>query len=182
MTGVSSAQVTIWDPIHSKYSSLDYEPNTINILIDGATSALEKVKRFLESVSNRLEQSTSSIFQEGFSYSTETSLYSLNYLNRLTIKNVDYIISFLSRNNEIIVPVLYGCKLAADNFDLNTQLSLEIYSDPEYGDESLRLYVRQEDYEDEIMDKIDQIYKYYHKDLIGLSADFFVTTDFQPPQ
>jgi len=182
MTEISSAQFTICNHIPPASGSRSYESDVINIFIEGAISAIKKIKDFLESFFNRPEYSTSSKVQEKFSYPTETSLKSFNFLNRLTIKNVDEIINFLSENNDIIVPVLHGCMLAVNNFDSDTQLSLELYSDPEYGDESLRLYVRQENYENEIMDKIDQIYNSYHKDLIGLSAEFFVTTDFQLPQ
>ena len=182
MTEISSARFTICNHIPQASGSRSYESDVIDIFIDDAISASEKIRDFLESFFNRPEHSTSSKIQEEFSYPTETSLKSFNFLNRLTIKNADEIINFLSENNEIIVPVLHGCMLAASNFDSDTQLSLELYSDPEYGDESLRLYVRQENYDNKIMDKIDQIYNSYHKDLMGLSTDFFVTTDFQLPQ
>ena len=181
MREISSTQFRFYNHISPASSSRSYESDVIDIFIDGAMSAIERIKSFFENFFNRLEHGTSSKIQEEFSYPTETSLQPFDFLYRLTIENSDEIINYLSRNNEIINSVLSGCRLAANNFDSDTQLSLELYSDPEYGDESLRLYVRQENYENEIMDKIDQIYNSYHKNLIGLSADFFVTTDFQLP-
>ena len=62
---------------------------------------------------------------------------------------------------------------------MNTQLSLEVYHDPEIEDEYLTLYVRQADYDEHVLSTIEDIRAGYEGELAGRSGWLLVTTDFR---
>ena len=78
-----------------------------------------------------------------------------------------------------IVPFI--CDEAKSLFRFQTHFTLEVFSDPECEDEYLALYIRQEDYDENIMDTIEDICKEYEDSLQDKSGWILVTTDFQPP-
>jgi hypothetical protein len=81
---------------------------------------------------------------------------------------------------EILSPV---CKLTREKFQPeNTQLSLEVTKDFSEDTEYLILYVRQEQYDEQIMEKIDDVCSTYGEKLIGKHGWLLVTTDFCPPR
>ncbi len=79
---------------------------------------------------------------------------------------------------EILLPV---CETARDEFSANTHLSLEVYHDPEIRDEYLTLYVRQENYDQDFMDRIDKISASFEAELAEKTGWLLVTTDFRHP-
>lgn len=83
---------------------------------------------------------------------------------------------------DIIHIVLIACKAARDIVGREPQLSLEIYSDPEIDYKYLVLYIRQESYSEDILDKIDRIRSRYVHYLAGTQGWFLVTTDFCSPK
>jgi hypothetical protein len=63
------------------------------------------------------------------------------------------------------------------------QLSLELYRDPEIDDEHLVIYIRQELYQDNLIDRIDEAYNALLTEAnYGTSGWIHVTTDFRPPR
>jgi hypothetical protein len=76
---------------------------------------------------------------------------------------------------------LYTCYRTEEIFGHNSQISLELYHDPEIHDEYLTIFVRQEEYEPDIIDKIDAICREYEQGLAGIDGYLLVNTDFQPP-
>ncbi|MGB9597905.1 MAG: hypothetical protein ACPL7B_16595 [Candidatus Poribacteria bacterium] len=80
---------------------------------------------------------------------------------------------------DLIVPI---CKLVRGKFKHPTQISLEIYHDPEIFDEYITVYVRQDSYDKNIMNKIEEIEKKYEKELINKNGWIIVTTDFKQPR
>jgi hypothetical protein len=57
-----------------------------------------------------------------------------------------------------------------------------MYSDPELADEYLTLYVRQEEYSADIMDRIDAIAAKHLAELDGANGHLLLTTDFRRPR
>lgn len=86
---------------------------------------------------------------------------------------------YLLRYPDIIDLLMSVCKIARERFEMHTQLSLEVYHDPEIDDEYPTLYVRQENYDEQILDKIESICVEYEKAIAGKSGWLLVTTDFQ---
>lgn len=90
----------------------------------------------------------------------------------------NYLLQHLDMLN--VLPLI--CKIAFDRGGSSSQLSLEVYRDPEIQDEYLTLYVRRSQYDESIIKLIDEITiecQEYFKDSEGW---LIVTTDFRPPQ
>jgi len=73
-------------------------------------------------------------------------------------------------------------RTALEQFGIATQLSLEPYRDPEIEDEYLTLYVRQKEYDERIMDIVEEICSAHEEELAEMSGWLVVTTDFRPPR
>ena len=81
-----------------------------------------------------------------------------------------------------IVGVARSAAIAASRrLGAKAQLSLELYRDPEIADEYLTIYVRQERYDDSILETIDEISATHEEALAAKSGWLLVTTDFGPP-
>jgi hypothetical protein len=89
---------------------------------------------------------------------------------------------YLLRYADMFDLVLSVCKSAREKFAAPTQLSLELYRDPEIEDEYLTLYVRQKNYEANILDTIENISAPFDPELSTKSGWLLVTTDFSPPR
>lgn len=69
-----------------------------------------------------------------------------------------------------------------ERFDPGTQFSLEVYSDPEIEDKYLTLYVRQQEYSPDILDRIERVASHYDGALRDKTGWLLLTTDFRPPR
>jgi hypothetical protein len=98
------------------------------------------------------------------------------------IPNVEEVHNYLIRYPDIIELVEFACNETRKRFNLPTQLSLEVYHDPEIDDEYLTLYVRQEKYDYSAMDIIQKIRTVYREEYSIESGYFIVTTDFNFPK
>jgi hypothetical protein len=101
---------------------------------------------------------------------------------QVIVPNPEEVCDYLSRYPDIIELVMLACEETRNRFLLSTQLSLELYRDPEIDDEYLTLYVRQKEYEKDIMDKIEEIRLSYSDDLADKTSYLLLTTDFQFPK
>ncbi len=72
------------------------------------------------------------------------------------------------------------CARALQEFGDQSELSLEMYHDPEIEDHYLVLYVRQQPYDDKIMERINNIWAPFEAQLSAASGYLLVTTDFRP--
>lgn len=90
--------------------------------------------------------------------------------------------NYLTRYPDMIDISTSVCKTISERFGIQARLFLEVYHDPEIEDEYLTLYVRQEHYDVNILDMIENISTKYDEELAGKSGWLLVTTDFQPPR
>jgi hypothetical protein len=88
---------------------------------------------------------------------------------------------YLVRYPDITNLISLVCQIARKHFGKDSFLSLEVYRDQEIEDEYLALYVRQESYDERLMDAIDKVCVEYEPMLSGKSGWFIVTTDFRSP-
>lgn len=72
--------------------------------------------------------------------------------------------------------------LVLAQFDSGIHLSLEIYHDIETSEEYLALYVRQNQYDSDIIKKIKQIRQRYRGLAIETAGRLLLTTDFKSPR
>lgn len=78
-----------------------------------------------------------------------------------------------------MIPMI--CSKLIKAFSEDAKLSLEIYRDPEIHDEYLTLYVRKNEYEEMILDRIDDVMSEFEPALGSASGWLLVTTDFLLP-
>ena len=74
------------------------------------------------------------------------------------------------------------CSQVRRAFGPNVELSLELYRDPEVDDRYLTLYVRQQAYDTEIMDRIETVSRQFNGRLEKISGYLLLTTDFHRPR
>ena len=74
----------------------------------------------------------------------------------------------------------FVCKIARERVGIYPELSLEVYFDPEIEDEYLTLYVREQNYDQNILNTIEDICAQYESMLERKSGWLLVTTDFRP--
>lgn len=111
----------------------------------------------------------------------EGSLLALqNYLG-FEFPRPSEVIGYLLQHRNLYDIVMLACVLTEEQFGQNSQISLELYSDPEVDDEYLTIYVRQTSYEPDIIDKIDSISENYLKVMDIDQGYLLITTDFKPP-
>jgi len=74
------------------------------------------------------------------------------------------------------------CKIAIDQAGSSSQLSLDVYQDPEIQDEYLTLYIRRSHYDESIDQLINEVASECQEYLSESTGWLLVTTDFRPPQ
>ena len=89
---------------------------------------------------------------------------------------------YLLRYSDMIDLTIYACRISLEKFALNYQLYLEVYKDPEIEDEYLVLFIRQHNYDDDIVEKTEDICSKFENLLINTSGWITVTTDFLPAE
>lgn len=76
--------------------------------------------------------------------------------------------------------MIVACHLIFKEFKDEGTFSLEVYHDPEGHDEYLMLAVRQYNYTDDLLDRIERVSDQVRSYLQGESGWLLITTDFQP--
>ncbi|MBA7640720.1 hypothetical protein ES703_48391 [subsurface metagenome] len=100
---------------------------------------------------------------------------------KVVVPDISEVLDYLLKYRELAYFVLFAANRARSRFKSAVQLSLEVYHDPEIDDEYLALYVRQENYEDNIFDVIDEISAEYEDSFPSEGGWFILTTDLHPP-
>lgn len=111
----------------------------------------------------------------------------LSLLDTLTregiiVHNPGEVSSYLFQYPDMAYLVLEICRFTAGHFSGNAELTIELYRDPEQEDNYLTLYVRQEIYDETIMERIDSISDKFEESLNQSRGWMIVTTDFQLPR
>ena len=89
---------------------------------------------------------------------------------------------YLKEYPDLTQVIQLACEKAREEFVIPDQLSLEIFFDPESDDKYPTLYVRQEVYNEDIMDRIEKVSETFESFLEKSESWFLVTTDFANPK
>lgn len=100
----------------------------------------------------------------------------------ISVPEPQIIIDFLSSCPDMINLLLKVSLDARVIFNEDTQISVELYVDPEINDEILTLYVRQNIYEGDILDNIENFRSKYEFEISQRSEWLHITTDFRKPR
>ncbi len=156
-------------------SSVDAFVNRITELFGGISleyceSVAEKIAR------NENWQDSASIYP-----AIEASLLGLRDFLGFIFPHPGDVVDYLSQNPGLYDVVMYACSMTAEEFGSISQIALDVFHDPESSDRYLTLYVRQEQYEDDIVARMDRICDKYEPALTGQAGWLLLTTDYKPP-
>jgi len=140
-------------------------------------------------------------FNKALSFVEPDFFEDLNNIHTYSINSrIEYLLDFLSLKNiglpdpsgindylieypGIIYFVEPVANMVTEHFDRNSQISLEVYHDPEIDDSYLVIYVRQNPYSEDIIELIDEINELIAYNLsCDVSGWVSVTTDFNFPK
>ena len=96
------------------------------------------------------------------------------------VQNVADIDCYLVEHPTLRSLLLRICEQARVEFGCGTELTLELYRDPEIDDRYLTLLVRQPQYDANIVERLDQFAAQFADELDQCTGDLLVTTDFRP--
>jgi hypothetical protein len=115
------------------------------------------------------------------SHEVERALTEVNRRYAARTPAADPVRDYLLRFSDLLPVVVRTCRAVSERFGKEAEISLEVYRDPEFDDEYLTLYVRQDPYDEDILETLDRIGEEERRALSGASGWLLVTTDFQPP-
>ena len=72
------------------------------------------------------------------------------------------------------------CERVRAEFGQDAELTVELYRDRENDDRYLTLFVRQDQYDANIVERLDQLTEQFADELDRCSGDILLTTDFRP--
>jgi hypothetical protein len=102
--------------------------------------------------------------------------------HEVLLPNRDQVQAYLAQHSDLASLLDDMCKRIRCTFGPTVELCLEIYKDPEIDDRYLTLYVRQNSYPSDFVDRIDAMCAEFHAALDAVSGYFLVTTDFRRPR
>ncbi len=114
-------------------------------------------------------------------YSLISEVLGLIKEDNIIIPDENTVKEYLYQHPSLVDVVSIACHSATQKFN-NSELTLELYHDPENNDEFLVLFVRQPEYQENIFGSIESIRNDYQDRLVNSSGYFLLTTDFQKPK
>lgn len=100
----------------------------------------------------------------------------------ITIINERDVSDYLTKHQDIIELVPTIVEITKKYTDNETKLYLHVYHEYDFDDEYLTLLIRQQEYNDNIIEILNNIWGKYQKLLVGKSGSILVTTDFDIPE
>jgi hypothetical protein len=90
--------------------------------------------------------------------------------------------NYLHKYSDLVLILLPIYMVVQERLGSETQLTLQLYRDPEIEDEYLTLYARTNNYDQAYIDKVMEISRQVGSLLTDAAGWLLVTTDFRPPQ
>lgn len=118
---------------------------------------------------------------ESLSYTVEQSLRAILEILQVEISHPAEVFDYILQNPGLDLVTMYACMLTKDEFRRDATITLDLYQDPESDDRYLTIYVRQKEYDKNILKRIDKICDEYEPALKGQSGWLLLTTDYKHP-
>ena len=99
----------------------------------------------------------------------------------LSFINDQAALDYLAKHPDVRKPLMEVWDTALEEFRTDAEISIEVFSEPDGDDEYLTLYVRQEEYQDDVLDRIDAVRAQLRRSPTANTGRVLLTTDFQPP-
>lgn len=122
-----------------------------------------------------------SVESESLTYSIEQSLHTIFDLLHIDIAHPAEVFDYILQSPGLDLIVMYACILTENEFRCDSTITLDIYQDPESDDRYLTIYVRQNEYDTNIIKRMDKICDEYEPTLNDQSGWLLLTTDFKSP-
>ncbi|MGB9720334.1 MAG: hypothetical protein ACPL28_02490 [bacterium] len=189
MTTVSTASSEIYKYSTSKttYEQVSHEPTepyTYNaphtVWPLSCEQNLEHAVLDFESITSILYNITALQKSSAISTGIE-NLFNLLVSTKISIPEPAEVRNYLLVYPDMINILLPVFNKITEKFNTSAQISLEVYEDPEINDKYLTAYIRQETYNENIMDLIDEISSECESLLANSTGWLLITTDFQSP-
>lgn len=130
----------------------------------------------------KADSSQQSIVSKAYNWLRVEALFRSLELISIFVSDEPTVKNYLVEHFDMTKVVWAACVAAVMRLNSSDQLTVELYRDPEEDNEHLVLFVRQEEYDENIMDTIDKINEDFESDLEGKSGWLLVTTDFKRPR
>ncbi len=89
---------------------------------------------------------------------------------------------YLAEHAALLLLLPQICERVRAEFGRDAELSLELYCDSEIEDRYLTLYMRQDRYDANIIERLDQLIEQFSDELERCTGDILLTTDFRAPR
>ena len=123
---------------------------------------------------------TSSVYPKDITSRVENPLEEIINLG-IVFPDVTDVRDYLMKHPDMDDLLIFASNRALELFGETSEISLEVYHDPEVEDEYLILYIRQYKYQRNIKAEIRDLRSQYRNKLIESSGWFLVTTDYKSP-
>jgi hypothetical protein len=100
----------------------------------------------------------------------------------LTTERPGEVQKYLAEHTDLASALEEVCTAVRATFGVEAELALELYKDPEVQDRYLTLFVRQQQYPSDFMDRIEAVAEPFRAHLDSLSGHLLITTDFRRPR
>ncbi|MEI8003344.1 MAG: hypothetical protein WCG94_03315 [Methanothrix sp.] len=101
---------------------------------------------------------------------------------QVVIPETSEVSEYLLAHSDLSCLISPICSKLIKTFSDDAKLFLEVYRDPEIHDEYLTIYIRKNEYEKMILDRIDEAMSEFEPALGSASGWLLVTTDFLLPK
>jgi hypothetical protein len=143
-----------------------------------------------ESISSGVSPEESGYGSRIYRISTELSLVILTKCYGINIPDIAGVKDYMDRHPGIGDAVLYAGILISEEFSegfkdsdspekKGPEISLELYKDPDGFDSYLILYLRRDNYDDDVADRLDKIFDECEPALGSVSGWLYITADFR---
>ena len=102
--------------------------------------------------------------------------------HQISIPTPEPVLSYLARHPKLKKLLPEICENVRQEFRPDVEVSLELYRDSEVDDRYLTLYVRMDQYDSQIMERIEAVSQRFNDKLAQVPGYFLLTTDFQLPR
>jgi len=99
----------------------------------------------------------------------------------IIIPEPDSVISYLQHYPDIIDILWNASKYSFEFFERRAEISLEISVGDDASDTVIALFIRMEEYPENIIEQLDSVCEQFEPDLTERDGFILITTDFQPP-
>ncbi|HLG29088.1 MAG TPA: hypothetical protein VI387_02660 [Candidatus Brocadiales bacterium] len=178
ITGTLKGKDFSWeiDQITSKPKQYYIQGSTrLNVPTSISSDALQRALLLVEGLWKQVTNPTALMDQ------IEKTLFQL-YLLKVRLPRPEEVRNYLKHYNDLVDLILPICNTTRQKFGSHAHLDLEVYHDPEIEDEYIVIYVRQENYDESVMNRIKEVEKEYEEQFAGRKGWVLLTTDFRSPE